>query len=120
MSARDDKTDRVRRLLEKAIAKLEAMTPDERAHHRHEQRISFAAGNVAMDWSALVVFNGEPRPALEVAHELARRAAGPCPCGDCAHLKKWRGHALARDADGVVRENEIATGAVFSGELEAR
>jgi hypothetical protein len=54
-----------------AVAAFEALTPDQQAHHRHLQRISFAIGNVAMEHPE------ELRIAIE-------RAAGPCPCSACA------------------------------------
>lgn len=113
---REHNRQRIERLLARASEAVAAMTRDELAHHRHEQRISFAADNVALSWPDRV--NGEP--ARELAERLVRKAAAPCPCGDCHRVRHWRGRALARDADGVVRQNDIATGALFSGELEAR
>lgn len=61
-------------LLRRARLAVEAMTPDELVHHRHEQRISFAYGNVALS---------QTDPDESVLRESVRRAAGPCPCGQC-------------------------------------
>lgn len=61
-------------LLKAACALFESLTPDEQAHHRHAQRISFATGNVALGHPT------EMRSSIEAA---ARRAAGPCPCMKC-------------------------------------
>lgn len=67
-------------LMQRARAAFEALTPDQQEHHRHEQRIDFAAGNVALSWP-------EPAPGEESNIDKARRlvseTAGPCPCGDC-------------------------------------
>lgn len=87
MANATEQAERVRRLLAKASDALARMTPDQRAHHRHEQRVSFAAGNVAMSWPDTI--NGEP--AIDVARRLVLQKAGPCPCGDCAHVREWRG-----------------------------
>lgn len=60
---------------------LAAMTPDEITHMRHEQRISFAGGNVALSWRPS---DGELGSTLKTALDLVRRQAGECPCGKCA------------------------------------
>lgn len=61
-------------LLARAMVAQQAMTEDQRIHERHAQRISFAAGNCAID-----------RPEIEMVRwtALVEKAAGPCPCGDC-------------------------------------
>lgn len=61
-------------LLAQAKTAFDALTPDEQLHHRHEQRISFAVGNVGLSRPGL------SRSDLEAG---ARRAAGPCPCAAC-------------------------------------
>lgn len=70
-------------LLARAKAAFDALSPDAQAHQRHLQRISFAAGNVALSWR-------EPPPdtlpgetLLDTATRLTTAAAGPCPCGPC-------------------------------------
>lgn len=110
MPPKIESLDRIGRLLAKAKERLDAMTPDQRAHHRHEQRISFAAGNIALSWPDTI--NGEP--ALEVATRLVREKAGPCPCADCAHLHGWRG-SVERGGARVL----YATGETISGEVES-
>lgn len=103
--------DRIGRMLAKAKERLEAMTPDQRTHHRHEQRISFAAGNVAMSWPVDTI-NGEP--ALEVTTRLVRQQAGSCPCGDCTHVRERRG-SVERGGACVL----YASGEAVSGEVES-
>lgn len=110
MSGADVQAARVRRLLAKASDALARMTPDQRAHHRHEQRVSFAAGNVAMSWPETI--NGEP--AIDVARRLVLEKAGPCPCGDCLHLRGWRG-SVERGGARVLYQS----GDVIAGELGA-
>lgn len=64
-------------LLVQARAAVDAMAPDELAHMRHQQRISFAYGNVA---------RSRPEQTPEELAQLragVTAAAGPCPCGPC-------------------------------------
>lgn len=61
-------------VLERARAAVEAMTPDQLAHMRHEQRISFAAGNLKI--------SRPDRDPAEIDRGV-RAAAGLCPCGPC-------------------------------------
>lgn len=49
-------------------------TEAQRTHHFHQQKIDFAAGNLAIDDTELT---------LEQWKQLTRRVAGPCPCGEC-------------------------------------
>lgn len=56
-----------------ACAAFDALPADQQVHHRHLQRISFAAGNCAID---------DHRP-IEFWREAAAIAAGPCPCEAC-------------------------------------
>lgn len=67
-------------LFVRARVVFEALSPDQQAHQRHEQRINFAAGNVALSWP-------DPRPGeednLDKARRLVRDAVGLCPCGAC-------------------------------------
>lgn len=78
-------------ILEKARAAVAAMSPDERTHMQHAQRISFAAGNVALSWpertpeqeAAAQAAGSEPRTALQIALELVGKAIGDCPCAKC-------------------------------------
>lgn len=67
-------------LMQRASAAFEALTPDQQAHHRHEQRIDFAAGNVALSWPE--PDEGE-EPNIDKARRIVSKDAGPCPCGDC-------------------------------------
>lgn len=57
-----------------ALAAFDAMTPAQQVHHRHLQRISFAAGNLAMR---------SPTRTVDMIRKSVERAAGPCPCADC-------------------------------------
>jgi len=76
-------TDRpgIAELLAQAQAAFEALSPDEQAHHRHEQRVSFVVGNIGLSRPDL------SRDLLEVG---ARRAAGPCPCSKCRSAAEGR------------------------------
>lgn len=65
-------------LFMKARVALDQRSPDEIAHMRHEQRVSFVSGNLLMMRQEL---SEEEKIALR---ERVRVAAGPCPCGDCA------------------------------------
>lgn len=71
-------------LLARAKAAFDALTPDEQAHHRHEQRINFAAGNVALSWKEPPEGSLAGETLFQTAERLARLAAGPCPCARCA------------------------------------
>ena len=79
------------RALEQARAAVHAMSPDEQVHMRHLQRISFAAGNVALSWpdrtpeeeAAAQAGGVENWTALQIALELVRKQAGDCPCAKC-------------------------------------
>ena len=57
----------------KADAWYASTTPAQQAHHFHLQRISFAAGNCAID---------SDKP-IEYWKALVTQAAGACPCGEC-------------------------------------
>lgn len=61
-------------LFAQAKAAFDALTADEQIHHRHEQRISFVAGNVGLSRPDL------SRSEVEAG---ARRMAGPCQCAKC-------------------------------------
>lgn len=67
-----------------ARARYLALSPDERAHHDHAQRIDFAAGNVALSWP-------EPQPGdednLDKARRLVSERVGPCPCSRCKETR---------------------------------
>lgn len=78
----------------RALAHVNAMSPDERAHMYHAQRASFAYANLALD---------KPGASVEELSELmlaCERAAGPCPCGTCTATAAAvaRGAADVRDA----------------------
>ncbi len=61
-----------------------ALTPDQQAHHRHEQRVSFAAGNVALSLREPPVDTLPGETLIDTARRLTRAAAGPCPCALCS------------------------------------
>ncbi len=61
-------------LLARASAVFDSLTPDQQSHHRHEQRISFVYGNIAL--SQRDVDEASLRASV-------REAAGPCPCAPC-------------------------------------
>lgn len=66
-------------LLAAARARYLALSPDERAHHDHAQRIDFAAGNVALSWRE----SRGVQMDLDKARRLASECVGPCPCVAC-------------------------------------
>lgn len=88
--------------------KIDAMTPDQRAHMDHASRISWAAGNVALSWPEVV--DGER--AIELATRLVCAKAGPCPCSSCKVTREYRG----RVARGPWVEL-VATGQTVLGEI---
>ncbi len=68
-------------LLLKARAAEELLTEDHRLHMHHEQRISFASGNVLLSMRDLTVEQ------KQVIRDGVRRAAGDCPCVDCVNKR---------------------------------
>ena len=60
-------------LVQRACKAFDSLTPAQQTHHMHRQKISFAAGNIAID----------SEQSIEYWTELVTRAAGVCPCGDC-------------------------------------
>jgi hypothetical protein len=67
--------DRVAAALRAAKTAFDSLPAAQRAHQRHLQRISFATGNVALSTRDADV---------AAIRERAAKAAGPCPCGECA------------------------------------
>jgi len=61
-------------LLAQASATFDAMTVDQKLHMRHQQKISFVTGNLALT-------RGES--SYDDLRSRVTEAAGPCPCGDC-------------------------------------
>lgn len=96
-------------LARKAQARVAAMTEDERVHMWHEQRISFAAGNVALSWAEVGA-----ESALVRATRVVREKAGPCPCRPCVELHEFRGSVLRSE---LGREH-VRSGYVVVGEIE--
>lgn len=65
------------------------LTPDQQVHHRHQQRTSFAYGNLAISRVRPTGREYAVDPAIHRLDEdrlmtLVKEAAGPCPCGTCA------------------------------------
>lgn len=92
-------------LCRQARARVDALSDDERVHMRHEQRISFAAGNVALSWAEVV----GAESALVRATRVVREKAGPCPCVPCTELRTVRGSIWFRGGSSPI--------GVMSGEL---
>lgn len=72
-------TTLTRELIEEALAAFERLTPEQKAHHRHAQRISFAYGNLALSSN----YRDADSERLYLLRKEVEAAAGPCPCGAC-------------------------------------
>lgn len=84
MNAADKR--RLAALIVQAKHVFDSMTPDQQAHHRHEQRIDFAAGNVALSWHEPPIGTLPGETLLDTATRFVRDSAGPCPCAKCAQV----------------------------------
>lgn len=86
------KYDRLEAILARAKAAYDSLTPDQQMHHRHLQRISLAAGNVALSWRTPPLGTLPGETLIDTAIRLVTAAAGACPCESCR--REW---ATARE-----------------------
>lgn len=68
-----------RETIAKALAAFESLPEAKKIHHRHQQRISFAYGNLAM----MSEYAEADQAEMQRLRTRVAIAAGPCPCADC-------------------------------------
>ncbi len=110
MSGRNIGDPWLEELLARHRESVERMPLAARDHMRHEQRISFAYGNVAL------TYEDPTDEALEKIYAGAVKAAGDCPCLDCDVVRRFRGLVLLGSRRGGYL---VENGETCAGEIEA-